>query len=82
MGSNPIRITMQKPRKDCYNSGFYAVLFVQHSLMGICDKERLIIYKIDTNGSADRNNPIFEDYWASIYENPEIGAHLNQLIGR
>jgi len=52
------------------------------SIMGICDKERLILYRVDINGSANRNNPIFEDHWASIYSNSDIGASLNHIIGR
>lgn len=52
------------------------------SIMGICDKERLILYRVDINGSANRNNPIFEDHWASIYSNSDVGASLNHIIGR
>ena len=50
--------------------------------MGICDKERLILYQIDKNGIADRNSPLFEEHWLSIYGNAEVGAKLNHLIGR
>ena len=50
--------------------------------MGICDKERLIIFKVDKNGCADRNNPIFENHWDAIYSDSEVGAELTQLIGR
>lgn len=52
------------------------------SIMGICDKERLVLYKVNTDGSADRNNPIFENHWAAIYSDAEVGATLNRLIGR
>ena len=55
---------------------------LRSSVMGICDKERLILYKVDKNGGADRSNPIFEDHWASIYSNSDVGASLNHLIGR
>lgn len=55
---------------------------LRSSLMGLCDKERLIIYRVDSTGSADRNAPIFEDHWASIYKDPVVGAQLNQLIGK
>ena len=55
---------------------------LRSSLMGLCDKERLIIYRVDSTGSADRNAPIFEEHWASIYKDPVVGAQLNQLIGK
>ena len=75
-------MSLSAEQQNAFSQALSYARMLRSLLMGICDKERLIIYKIDTNGSADRNNPIFEDYWASIYENPEIGAHLNQLIGR
>ena len=52
------------------------------TIMGICDKERLILYKVNKYGAADRNIPLFEDHWLSIYGDSEVGARLNQLIGR
>ena len=55
---------------------------LRSKLMGICDKERLIIYKIDGNGSADRDAPIFEDHWDSIYSNALVGAKLVQIMGK
>ena len=55
---------------------------LRSSVKGICDKERLILYKVDKNGGADRSNPLFEDHWASIYSNSDVGASLNHLIGR
>ena len=52
------------------------------TIMGICDKERLILYKVNKYGAADRNIPLFEDHWLSIYGDSKVGARLNQLIGR
>jgi hypothetical protein len=31
---------------------------------------------------VDRNAPIFEEHWASIYKDDKVGAKLIQLIGR
>ncbi len=55
---------------------------LRSKLMAICDKERLVVFAVDSNGSADRNNPIFEEHWANIYSDSLIGAKLNQLIGK
>ncbi len=65
-----------------FNQGLSYARLLRSSIMGICDKERLILYKVDRNGGADRNRPIFEDHWVSIYSDAEVGATLNHLIGR
>jgi hypothetical protein len=69
---------MQKAFKQALS---YARM-LRSSIMGICDKERLLLEKIDKNGAADRSNPIFENHWSTIYCNAEVGAELNHLIGR
>lgn len=69
---------LQKAFNQCLS---YARM-LRSSIMGICDKERLVLYTVDSFGSADRNNPIFEDHWVSIYSNQEVGAQLKKLIGR
>ncbi len=55
---------------------------LRSKLMAICDKERLVVFDVDNNGSADRNNPVFEQHWTNIYTNEQIGAKLKQLIGK
>lgn len=55
---------------------------LRSSLMAICDKERLIVYQVDSNGTANINAPVFENHWASIYGDMEVGSQLNQLIGK
>ena len=65
-----------------FKQGLSYARMLRSSIMGICDQERLVLYKVDKNGGADRSNPIFENHWASIYSDPEVGATLNHLIGR
>ena len=69
-------------QQNAFSQGLSYAKMLRSSIMGICDKERLILYKVDNNGFADQNSPIFEEHWASIYGDSEIGAKLNQLIGR
>ena len=69
-------------QQNAFSQGLSYARMLRSSIMGICDKERLILYKVDNNGFADQNSPIFEEHWASIYGDSEIGAKLNQLIGR
>lgn len=68
--------------QNAFSQGQSYAHMLRSSLMGICDKERLIIYKMDKYGSADRYAPLFEDHWQSIYGDAEVGARLNQIIGR
>lgn len=56
-----------------YAIGLHAPIF------GLCDKERLIIYK--TNNS-NFNSPIFENHWAVINTNPEVFQQIKKLIGK
>lgn len=55
---------------------------LRSSIMGICDKERLVLYKVDKNGTSDRNKPIYENHWETIYSDAVEGAKLKQLMGR
>ena len=68
--------------QKAFKQGMSYAKMLRSSIMGICDKERLILYKADSNGFFDRNNPIFEDHWAAIYADSIVGARLNKLIGR
>ncbi len=70
-------IEFQKAFSQCFS---YAKM-LQAKIMGICDKERLVVYKLNSTGSFDRNNPIFENHWKAIYPDSVIGAKLKQLIG-
>ncbi len=70
-------IEFQKAFSQCFS---YAKM-LQSKIMGICDKERFIVYKINSSGSFDRDNPVFENHWKAIYSDSVIGAKLKQLIG-
>ena len=70
-------LEFQKAFSQCFS---YAKM-LQAKLIGICDKERFLIYKINMNGGFDREVPIFENHWRAIYSTPTIGARLKQIIG-
>ncbi|MCH3992843.1 MAG: restriction endonuclease subunit R [Prevotella sp.] len=70
-------LELQKAFRQCLS---YARM-LRSRLMGICDKERLLIYKVNMSGMADITSPIFENHWPVIFSNDLVGAHLNQLIG-
>ena len=50
--------------------------------MGICDKERLMIYKVESTGSCNIETPLFDYHWQAIYSDKIIGAKLVQCIGK
>ncbi len=65
-----------------FNQGLSYARMLRSSIMGICDKERLVLYRIDKNGAADRNNPFYENHWGALYPDEVEGAKLKQIIGR
>lgn len=69
-------------QQNAFSQGLSYARMLRSSIMGICDKERLILYQVDKNGTANRNTPLFEEHWLSIYGDAEVGAKLNQLIGK
>lgn len=54
---------------------------LRSKLMAICDRERLVIYTLDSSGSCNIESPLFDCHWQAIYSDEIIGAKLNQLIG-
>ena len=67
-------------RTKSYNQALsYARLMKSH-ILGICDKERLIIYK-EKNGYFDRFKPVFERHWQALND-AEVFRQLKLLIGR
>ncbi|WP_028897775.1 restriction endonuclease subunit R [Prevotella sp. HUN102] len=64
-----------------FRQGLSYARLLRSKLMGLCDKERLVIYQVDEVGSSDQTNPIFENHWKAIYSDSAIGTRLKQLIG-
>lgn len=69
-------------QQKAFSQGLSYARMLRSSIMGICDKERIILYRVDKDGSADRNNPLYENHWKAIYSDDVEGAKLKQLIGR
>lgn len=55
---------------------------LRSKIMGICDKEHLMIYKIESTGSCNIETPLFDYHWQAIYADNVIGAKLIQYIGK
>ena len=55
---------------------------LRSKLMGICDKERLMIYKVDSTGNCNIETPLFDYHWQAIYSDNILGAKLVQYIGK
>ena len=67
-------------RTKSYNQALSYARLMKSSVFGICDKDRLIVYK-EKKGYFDRFNPIFEKHWQSIND-AEIFRQLKLLIGK
>jgi len=67
-------------RTKSYNQALSYARLMKSSVFGICDKDRLIIYK-EKKGYFDRFKPVFEKHWQSIND-AEIFRQLKLLIGK
>jgi len=67
-------------RTKSYNQALSYARLMKASIFGICDRDRLIIYK-EKNGHFNRFNPIFEKHWYNINDS-NIFACLRLLIGK
>lgn len=66
-------------RQRDYAQALSYAIGLQAPIFGICDKDRLIIYK---TANADFNTPIFENHWAVINTNPKVFQQIKKLIGK
>lgn len=62
-----------------YNQALSYARMMKSPIFGICDRDRLIIYK-EKNGYFDRFNPVFEKHWQNINDE-ETFRQLKLLIG-
>ena len=69
-------------QQKAFSQGLSYARMLRSKIMGICDKERLILYRVDNNGASDRNQPLYENHWKAIYSDEVEGSRLKQLIGR
>ncbi len=63
-----------------YNQALSYARIMKSPIFGICDKDRLIIYK-EKNGYFDRFKPTFEKHWPNIND-AETFRQLKLLIGK
>ena len=75
-------MSLIKEQQKAFSQGLSYARMLRSKIMGICDKERLILYRVDSNGASDRNQPLYENHWKAIYSDEVEGAKLKQLIGR
>lgn len=67
-------------RTKSYNQALSYARMMKSSVFGICDKDRLIIYK-EKNGYFERFTPTFEKHWQNIND-AETFSQLKLLIGK
>lgn len=63
-----------------FNQALSYARLMKSSIFGICDKDRLIIFK-EKNGYFDRFNPTFEKHWQNIND-AETFRLIKTLIGK
>lgn len=67
-------------RTKSYNQALSYARMMKAGIFGICDKDRLIIYK-EKNGLFDRFKPVFEKHWQNINDE-EVFRKLKLFIGK
>lgn len=67
-------------RMKNYNQALSYARIMNSGIFGICDKNRIIIYK-SKNGYFDRFTPAFEKHWPSLND-AETFSVLKKLIGK
>lgn len=67
-------------RMNAFNQALSYCKMMSADLLGLCDKERLIIYS-RKDGVFGRFNPSFEKHWGNI-KSPETFAELKKIIGK
>ncbi|MBP5364864.1 MAG: type I restriction enzyme HsdR N-terminal domain-containing protein [Bacteroidales bacterium] len=69
-------------QQNAFTQALSYARMLRSKLMGICDKNRIILYNVNDDGSCNRNQPIYENHWETIYSDELEGARLKKLIGR
>ncbi len=67
-------------RMNSFNQALSYCKMMSAELLGLCDKDRIIIYR-RKNGVFDRFNPVFEKHWGNL-KNPETFSELKKIIGK
>ena len=67
---------------NAYRQALSYARMMRSSIFAICDKERIIVYRMSAEGSANRDNPIYENHWAAIFPDDSEWGRLKQIIGR
>ncbi|MDR0872121.1 MAG: restriction endonuclease subunit R [Prevotellaceae bacterium] len=67
-------------RTKAYNQALSYARMMKSAIFGICDKDRIVIYK-SKNDYFDRFKPTFEKHWQSLND-AETFSQLKKLIGK
>lgn len=67
-------------KMNSFNQALSYCKMMSSELLGLCDKDRIIIFK-KKNGVFDRFNPVFEKHWGNL-RSPETFAMLKKIIGK
>lgn len=68
--------------RNAYRQALSYARMLRSAIFGVCDKERLALYRMSQSGTSDIDRPIYENHWVAIFADDIEGAKLKQLIGR
>ncbi len=75
-------MSLMVERRNAFSQCQSYARLLRSRIMAICDKERIVVYSVSNEGFANYENPIFEQHWAAVYSDSNVGPHLRKLIGR
>jgi hypothetical protein len=75
-------MSLMVERRNAFSQCQSSARLLRSRIMAICDKERIVVYSVSNEGFANYENPIFEQHWAAVYSDSNVGPHLRKLIGR
>jgi len=67
-------------RMKSFKQAYSYARMMQSRIFGLCDKERLVIFQVNSAGFFDLYNPVFEKHWGNL-KDPDVFASLKNLIG-
>lgn len=75
-------MSSSKEYDKAFRQGLSYARMLRSGIMGICDQDRLVLFKVTDLGSADKTNPIYEAQWAVINTDVAMFNKLQKIMGK
>ena len=76
-----LRMGSERERMEAYKQARSYAKMLDAGMLGICDEERLVLFRRNARKEFDYTRPCFEAHWAAIVGDVEVHDRLMGLIG-